>query len=554
MPPSLDSQGLLFARTPDAAAVLRGPDDPAVAALRLAVHRNLAFEHTGAFAQNFSQFAGTDLDLSYSDYDDALSSIDTNPDADVHLVALDVSRYGSDGQDAFGSWFAERIEAFRSVGDAPLLVLGSPAADDGWANKVFRDVAAETPGVHYCDVAAIAEEMGGDFFDERMRRVTASNWSRQAHVEVGRAFALAWLPAVIRPRLKAVVIDLDETLYSGVLGEDGIAGVDVSSDHRLIHERLGELKSSGLFLALISRNEETDVEELFRERDDLGIGLTDFDVVRVSWENKSGALRETAAALRIGNDSMLFVDDNVGELADAWQEGVDNTLWAQSPERTLIGLRWFPGLFSFGGSDSDRLRSADLRASEKRASLRRSMTKTEYLRSLKLRLQVKAGEEASLPRVAELSTKTNQFNLTLARLSEAEISRGVRDQGWLIATVALADRLSDSGDIASVVVEPADDEWKVRDLCVSCRALGRELEDAIVISALETIGVREGSTVVIPWETGPRNEPGLSWLRTFISEVGGDDGSFRWSTKAMRDRVERLPVSVLRGSDGDAGD
>src|SRR5512133_2664788 len=125
MPPSLDSQGLLFERAPDAAAVLRGPDEPPEETVRLLVHRNLAIEHSGSFAEGFSRYAGTGLELSYSDYDDTLSSIDSGSDAEVHLVALDASRYEGN-REAFRSWLGERVEAFRAALDAPLLLLSSP--------------------------------------------------------------------------------------------------------------------------------------------------------------------------------------------------------------------------------------------------------------------------------------------------------------------------------------------------------------------------------------------------------------------------------------------
>ena len=139
--------------------------------------------------------------------------------------------------------------------------------------------------------------------------------SNAAQPLLARKLACHWIPATIFPPIKAVALDLDNTLHDGVLGEDGIQGVQLTPAHQALQHFIKSLQQRGIFIALLSRNEPIDVEALFAQRDDYPLRWDDFSVTEISWGDKAAAINRIAKALRVAADSILFVDDNPGELA-----------------------------------------------------------------------------------------------------------------------------------------------------------------------------------------------------------------------------------------------
>ena len=192
------------------------------------------------------------------------------------------------------------------------------------------------PGVRCADPWTVCDEAGVVLIDERTASLTGSRVSRDAQVQLARALGARWLRAALLPPCKMVAVDLDETLHRGVLGEDGIEGVEVTPAHARLHAHLKQLAAGGVLLALVSRNEPEDVERLFAaRRADYGLALEDFVAVEVSWGSKADAVRRAAAVARIGEDAVVFVDDNPGELLTV---GLQCAAWRSSTrEPTRIG-------------------------------------------------------------------------------------------------------------------------------------------------------------------------------------------------------------------------
>jgi FkbH-like protein len=206
-------------------------------------------------------------------------------------------------------------------------------------------------------------------------------------------------------------------------------------------------------------------------------------------------------------------------------------------------------VFRFRGSGEDRLRAADLRAARERASVEHSAASAEdYLRSLDVRLEFFVGRRAPLARCAELCAKTNQFNLALSRMNEADIARRRDERASNVVAVRLADRLSDSGIVAVVVGRRAGSALHVDELCVSCRALGRRLEDAMVSQALLLMaGTDRPDTIVFAVRRGPRNEPARRWLSAYASASGdlGDSLEMPFATIAAHPVSTAIAIDIV---------
>lgn len=555
-------QPVLFDALPRRSDLLRLAPQKIGTAVSLHVHRNQSFEHVASAMAPFAAFAGLDVRVCYGDYDDSLAMDGPVGGADLELVWLDWSRYGTSRTPAeLAEWLRSRILARRAVTESPILIASAPGVDPSSVelSAELEKALAPVPAAHVCDLAPIGRQLGERLYDARAARLSGTSMSDAACVLAARLFGARWIPSVMRPPLKAVVVDLDDTLYRGVLGEDGAEGVELSDAHRDLQARLVELREAGLFIAVASRNEASDVEELFASRADFPLRREHLSACEVSWEPKADAIRRVASTLRIGHDAVLFVDDNAGELAAVATDlpGIATLHAGADPAVTLRALDLFPGLWRWRRSEADAIRIRDLAASRERDALAASAADPlAYLASLQPHLTYGLNAGGHVSRLHELSVKTNQFNLALARLTEAEVARRVAAEEHAVVSVGLADRLTDSGIIAAIFGWRAGETLVVDELCISCRALGRRLEDLLIGEAIARMTAATGtSRVVMRYGLGPRNGPARAWLaRAAAAPLGPEAGEipFPWSAHSHAELVSALPVTIAAEPDDGA--
>ncbi|MGF1468345.1 MAG: HAD-IIIC family phosphatase [Sandaracinaceae bacterium] len=517
------------------------------APLRVRVHRNHAFEPVASTLGPFLALWGRAPLVRVGAYDDSLTFA-VGGEADVELLWLDYARYRLPAAE-LAAWLGDRLAVLRGRTSAPILVV-DPVGDDP-GSKALRAAleAGLPPGVTLLPQSGIARSMGGRYLDARAAPLTGTTLSNQACLETARHLGLRWLPAAVAPRLKAVFIDLDHTLYAGVLGEDGVDGVLLTDAHRELQEELVRLRDEGVLLGVVSRNEAADAEALFAARADFPLRRHHLDAFQVSWEPKAAAVEVGARSLAIGTDAVLFVDDNPGEIAavSATLPGVV-TLHAADPAATLAGLRWTPRLRGYRRSREDRLRARDLAANAERAALRREVADPRaYLESLAVELTFARDGAADTERAAALLRKTNQLNASLARTGEATVATYAADPRRALVTAALRDRLSDSGVIAVMLLRLAGEELAVDELCISCRALGRGVEGAILLEALRRVAPDLGGTRLrVRFREGPRNEPARRFVEQEVGPLRPAPDGTHVAEAELIDLLsrERLPVRV----------
>lgn len=538
----LHRQGILTARRPrraDVAALT--VDEPTRRVGTVAVWRNHAIEPLQPLLGPFLLTAGLDLDLVLGGYDDTLA-LAPHVGADLDLIWYDLDRLALDDDEAL-EWFATRVGRCAASAVGPVLVV--PISNRREHIGAVVDRLQALPGVHCADPFEICDEAGVVLIDERTAALSGSRLSRDANVQLARALGARWLPATLLPPVKMVAVDLDETLHQGVLGEDGIDGVVVSDAHARLHVHLKDLAASGVLLALVSRNEFEDVDRLFAERRaDYVLALSDFFAVEVSWNSKAAAVRRAAATARISEDAVVFVDDNPGELLTVGLQcsGVSLVLAQADADRTVDALRWHPGLWRWTKDAAAAIRTGDLFANAARTQLlQEAVDFDRYLEELGIRAEIGIDREEQLPRLADLSSKTNQFNLAVARLTQRDLQRAMRDDYAYVVSVALSDRLSDSGIIALLLARREQDRLRIDELAMSCRAMGRGLESILVSQALRALpcweDVREVCFLVRETE---RNLPARHWLAV-IAAIG-QEGATAGDVVVDRGRFDEIPV------------
>ncbi len=307
--------------------------------------------------------------------------------------------------------------------------------------------------------------------------VFKSPYKKDLIVEVARQY-FDVLEQIYSPRKKVIIVDADNTLWGGIIGEDGISGIDVSANypgivHRKFQEQLLAAKESGLLLVLVSKNNKADVLEAF-EKISMPLKLTDFVTMRINWSPKSLNIYEIAGELNLGVDSMIFIDDNEFELEEVRYnlEGVNCYKFESSnPDAALKILSNAQSLKAWRLTKEDQAKSKQYEGEVKRKSSQSQSTSLEhYLKTLEIKLEYGINRRSEISRISQLTNKTNQFNLTTKRYSEIEITKLMEISK--VYDFRVIDKYGDMGIIGvSIVIEN-----KIDTFLMSCRALGREIE------------------------------------------------------------------------------
>ena len=446
-------------------------------------------------------------DYIFSGYDD-FSAV---PDADRYIWWYQVPiKYNREQLIAEVESYAQRLLwAVDQIGDKPLLVLTLESVYDVNSNISDRRLAhaIETFNSTAWNLAATKANIQVVDFGSFLNQYSSSeriDWKFYYLSQMILNPRLAgdfrkWLDeqqrALALKRKKCLVLDLDNTLWGGVLGEDGIDGIQVDGDYpgKAYHswqEGIKELERKGVILAICSKNNQTDVETLFAARK-MPLSLKDFACTRINWNDKATNIREIAQELNIGLDSMVFVDDNPTERELIRQQlpMVAVPEWPAQPyELPMFYAQLVNDYFSvYTLTDEDKKKTEQYRQNANRAQAQAQFTDMEdFLRSLEMRLTIAPATDVSIPRIAQMTQKTNQFNLTTKRYTESDI-RLLLDNGAQIWILSVADRFGDNGITGLMILKP-ENGWNIDTLLMSCRVLGKGIEEAFfktVISRYE---------------------------------------------------------------------
>jgi FkbH-like protein len=343
---------------------------------------------------------------------------------------------------------------------------------------------------------------------------------------VAREIGLRVIPALKVPPIKSLVVDLDNTLYDGVLGEDGKDGVILSEYHVALQRSLKRLSDSGVPVSIVTKNDKSDVEDLFNSRDDFPLNLSDFFQVKASWRKKSEAIKEIHQLTNTHPESTIFMDDNFAEHMEVSSivPGIRNLIAPIAAPRAGEILEWYPGIFSFGvNSKDDALRTNDLRANIERQKLVETQDPKELFKELGVELEFRINLSEDTGRVLSLLNKTNQFIFSYLRPTEAELlNKWTSNKSRAVISVRLRDRLSDSGIVAAVMLSQSKKGWSLDEAVISCRALGRELEAPLLIGAIrQLLYAQSGGGLLesVRFTEGPRNIPAQMFYQEWFQDL-----------------------------------
>jgi FkbH-like protein len=306
--------------------------------------------------------------------------------------------------------------------------------------------------------------------------------------ELVAAKCLTFIRLVRRAARKCLVLDLDNTLWGGVVGEEGAGGIALApsgagSEYVAFQREIKRLAGRGVVLALNSKNNPEDAAEVLEGHPHMVLRATDFAAARINWEDKATNLREIAAELNIGTESLVFLDDSPVERGWVRQ---------QMPEVLVPELPGDPALLAPFLEELDVFEVPVLTAEDRRrgemyaeGAKRRQLESSagsldDYIRQLNVRLRVAPASEKTLARCCQMIAKTNQFNLTTRRHSEARVAEFAKAADSEIWTLNVSDVYGDSGITGLAILCYADERCTVDTLLLSCRVLGRRVEDSFL--------------------------------------------------------------------------
>ena len=322
------------------------------------------------------------------------------------------------------------------------------------------------------------------------------------------------------PPMKGLITDLDGTLWSGIVGEVGAAGVSWSlAEHTQIHglyqQLLRHFSEMGVLLAIASKNEQTLVEQALR-REDLYVPGTSFFPVRADWGAKSRHVAEILRTWNISADSVVFIDDSAMEL-DEVGTAFPALTTRQFPPQPARALALFEELRDLFGKPAvgreDALRQTSIQAAQAIHEAAAKGDRGEFVRRLQGRVTLDGRKSAANQRLLELINKTNQFNLNGARISDAEWLRLLDDPASFVVSVAYEDKFGPLGVIAVVAGRHAADRLEVSNWVMSCRAFSRQIEFHILDHLFRFPAVEQ---ITLAFQPTERNQP----LREFLATLG----------------------------------
>lgn len=540
---------------------------------------------------------GLNLEVVQADYDQVIQEA-TNPASTVNAARPDAVLLALDkrglpfGDVEFGSFEQEQaaveeaIDYLRTIrtgiaaasgafviyqtlapfpdsafGSMDRRVAGTNLSMSALFNRRLEDLARES-GDYVLNVAGLAASVGLETWHDPVQWNHYKLPFSQKLVPLYVDHVSRLIAAIRGKSRKCLVLDLDNTLWSGVVGDDGLEGIlvgqgdAIAEAHLDIQKMALDLHSRGIILAICSKNDDEIALQPFREHPDMLLREEHISVFQANWTDKATNIEAIAKVLNIGLDAIVFVDDNPFEREQV-REALPALAVPELPEdpalipRTVLSAGYFESVIF---SQEDRARARQYRDNVKRAELQsKSRSIEDYLKSLDMVIRFAPFTAAQLPRITQLINKTNQFNLTTRRYTEKEVAELSRSPETYTLQARLRDRFGDNGIISVVIINQVGQTWDIETWLMSCRVLGRNVEDAVLHQLVRAAKEREVGEIIGHYDPTPKNSLVKDLFANFGFDLVEDEGgrtTWRLEVDGFTPR-DNLPFEVEQAGTGD---
>ena len=444
------------------------------------------------------------------------------------------------------------VHELTFTGSSPHGILDNRRGDglSRWTEDVNRDLAEDLGAQAHAFLLPLRQVLGRAG-NERGQGRKLFYMARMRHTDGALRELASYSMRYVKPlkglTRKCVVVDLDGTLWGGVVGEVGPDGIQLGPAAPGIEfvdfqEALLNLTKRGILLAVCSKNNPDDVMPVLREHKHMVLREEHFAAVRINWRNKAENLREIAEELNIGLDSLVFLDDNPVE-RELIRQMLPQVLTIELPRDasqyrpTLENLSDFELLAL---TKEDEQRASQYRANRQRQALELSSgSLDDYLHSLEIRAEIARAEGHHVPRLVQMLNKTNQFNTTTRRYQTPEIERFVASPDHRVYVLEVADRFGEHGLVGSAIVRRERDAWRIDNVLLSCRVMGLSVETVLLKRIYDAARLHDAARLVGEFIPTAKNGPTADFYRRHGFQLAGEvDGAQAWTLDPRVDRIE----------------
>jgi len=414
--------------------------------------------------------------------------------------------------------------------------------------------ALASSGLAILDAAGLAASVGLDSWHDATQWNMAKLPFAQNYVPIYSDYVCRILAARRGKSRRCLILDLDNTLWGGVIGDDGLEGIligngDATGEAYLSVQQVAlGLRERGVVLAVSSKNEDATARKPFREHPDMLLREEHIAVFQANWSDKASNIRAIAETLSLGLESMVFLDDNPAERLQVRTE-LPEVAVPELPSdpalygRTLLAAGYFETL---AFSEEDRKRAAFYQQNARRIELMNQSDMEGYLRSLNMEITFAPFNAAGRARIVQLIGKSNQFNLTTKRYGELEVRQFEEDKNIFARQVRLADAFGDNGMISVVICRMRGDAWEIDTWLMSCRVLGRCVEEAVLQDIIGNAKKAGATRLIGTYMPTERNVIVKDHYRKlgFTRTSEGEDGSETWELDLADAGRPPVPMAV----------
>ena len=341
---------------------------------------------------------------------------------------------------------------------------------------------------------------------------------------------MRYIIAILGITKKCIVLDLDNTLWGGIIGEDGFDKIklgDGPSGRGFVEfqKRLLALNQRGIILAINSRNNFEDAIKVIKEHPNMILKEENFSSMKINWNDKATNLREIAKDLNIGMDSLVFFDDDPIN-REFVKEKLKEVFVVELPTDSS---QYADILTQMNVFEVQKITEEDLKRREmyseqqKRTEFEKKVGDfAEFLKQMNIKVEIKKADSFSIPRISQLTLKTNQFNLTTKRYQEEDIEKLVSNSDRIVECAKVSDKFGDNGITGAYIVEKSDEEWTIDSFLLSCRIIGRGIEDVMISRLIERARKENVKRIKGKFIPTQKNKPAEDFYKEFGFTKEGD--------------------------------
>lgn len=360
----------------------------------------------------------------------------------------------------------------------------------------------------------IAKEGHNNLYDPKQLYTTTNPFKQSAHISIASDL-MRYVVSIFGNMKKCIVLDLDNTLWGGIIGEDGMDGIALGHEYpgncyMSFQKELLKLYNRGIILAISSKNNESDAFEVIDKHPNMLLKRQHFAAYQINWNDKASNLRVLAQELNIGLDSMIFIDDNSVE-CELVKQQIPTCAVIQVPQKPYLIPKIVSDITHIENirlTVEDRKKGEMYQAQIVRKNLEGESTNlADFLNNLEIQIEIKIAEQFSIPRIAQLTQKTNQLNMTTRRYTEANIVEFSNSPNIKVFSVAARDRFGDNGIVGVFILKFFEHQCVIDSFLLSCRVIERTIERSMLAFIAEFAKKNGATTLIGEFIPTAKNKP-----------------------------------------------